>query len=59
MANQLPITIQVKKQNDTLVLVNELSSAKLDLFIKYLDEGQVVSLTYEVITADKSYTSKK
>jgi hypothetical protein len=55
MANQLPITIQVKKQNDTLVLVNELSSAKLDLFVKYLDEGQVVSLTYEVITADKSY----
>ena len=55
MADQLPITIQLRKENKELVIVNEMSKSKLDLFIKSLDEGQVVSVNYEVITADKTY----
>lgn len=55
MADQLPITIQVKRQNKELVIVNDMSRSKLDLFIKSLDENQVVAVTYEVITADKTY----
>jgi hypothetical protein len=55
MADQLPITIQVRKENKQLVIVNEMSKSKLDLFVKSLDEGQVVSVNYEVITADKTY----
>lgn len=55
MADQLPITIQLKKENKQLVIVNEMSRSKLDLFIKSLDENQVVAVTYEVITADKTY----
>jgi hypothetical protein len=55
MADQLPITIQLRKENKQLVIVNEMSKSKLDLFVKSLDEGQVVSVNYEVITADKTY----
>lgn len=55
MADQLPITIQLKKANKELIIVNDMSRSKLDLFVKSLDEGQVVAVTYEVITADKSY----
>jgi len=55
MADQLPITIQLRKQNKELVIVHDMSRSKLDLFVKSLEEGQVVAVTYEVISADKSY----
>jgi hypothetical protein len=54
MANQLPVSIRAKVVNKNLE-IDPLGSAKLGLFIKGLDDGDVVTITYEVQTADHSY----
>lgn len=55
MADQLPITIRLKKVNNELVVASDISSSRLALFIKGLDEGDTVDVTYEVVTGNKSY----
>lgn len=55
MANQLPVSIRAKVVNKNLE-IDPLGSAKLGLFIKGLDDGDVVIITYEVQTQDASYS---
>jgi hypothetical protein len=55
MADQLPITIRLKKINNELVCASDLSKSRLSLFVKSLDEGETVDVTYEVISDSKSY----
>lgn len=59
MSNQLPVSIRAKVINKSLE-IDPLGSAKLGLFIKGLQDGEVVTITYEVISNDHSYaqTSK-
>jgi len=54
MADQLPVSIRAKVVNKNLE-IDPLGSAKLGLFIKGLQEGETVMVTYEVQTADHSY----
>jgi hypothetical protein len=54
MANQLPVSIRAKVVNKNLE-IDPLGSAKLGLFIKGLDDGDIVTITYEVNTDDASY----
>ena len=54
MADQLPVSIRAKVVNKNLE-IDPLGSAKLGLFIKGLQEGETVVITYEVQTADHSY----
>ena len=54
MADQLPVSIRAKVVNKSLE-IDPLGSAKLGLFIKGLQEGETVVITYEVQTADHSY----
>lgn len=54
MANQLPVSIRAKVVNNNLE-IDPLGSAKLGLFIKGLQDGDVVIITYEVQTQDASY----
>ena len=54
MADQLPVSIRAKVVNKSLE-IDPLGSAKLGLFIKGLQEGETVIITYEVQTADHSY----
>ena len=54
MADQLPVSIRAKLGNKNLE-IDPLGSAKLGLFIKGLQEGETVVITYEVQTADHSY----
>jgi hypothetical protein len=52
--DQLPVSIRAKVVNKSLE-IDPLGSAKLGLFIKGLQEGETVVITYEVQTADHSY----
>ena len=52
--DQLPVSIRAKVINKNLE-IDPLGSAKLGLFIKGLQEGETVVITYEVQTADHSY----
>ena len=54
MADQLPVSIRAKVVNKSLE-IDPLGSAKLGLFIKGLQEGETVVITYEVQSADHSY----
>lgn len=54
MADQLPVSIRAKVVNNNLE-IDQLGSAKLGLFIKGLQEGDTVIITYEVQTSDASY----
>lgn len=54
MADQLPVSIRAKVVNKNLE-IDPLGSAKLGLFIKSLQEGETVVITYEVQTADHTY----
>jgi hypothetical protein len=54
MADQLPVSIRAKVVNKNLE-IDPLGSAKLGLFIKGLEEGETVVITYEVQTSDASY----
>lgn len=54
MADQLPVSIRAKVVNKNLE-IDPLGSAKLGLFIKGLQEGETVLITYEVQTEDASY----
>ena len=54
MANQLPVSIRAKVVNKNLE-IDPLGSAKLGLFVKGLQEGETVIITYEVQTDDASY----
>lgn len=54
MADQLPVSIRAKVVNNNLE-IDPLGSAKLGLFIKSLQEGETVVITYEVQTADHTY----
>ena len=54
MADQLPVSIRAKVVNKNLE-IDPLGSAKLGLFIKGLQEGETVVITYEVHTDDASY----
>jgi hypothetical protein len=55
MANQLPVSIRAKVVNKNLE-IDPLGSAKLGLFVKGLQEGETVIITYEVQTEDASYS---
>jgi hypothetical protein len=54
MADQLPVSIRAKVVNKNLE-IDPLGSAKLGLFIKGLQEGETVVITYEVQSNDHSY----
>lgn len=54
MADQLPVSIRAKVVNKNLE-IDPLGSAKLGLFIKGLEDGETVIITYEVQTSDASY----
>jgi hypothetical protein len=54
-ANLLPISVKFKKENKELIIANQLSKVQLDLFVKQLEEGQKVLVTYEVVNDDASY----
>lgn len=54
MADQLPVSIRAKVVNKNLE-IDPLGSAKLGLFIKGLQEGETVIITYEVQSEDASY----
>ena len=54
MADQLPVSIRAKVVNKNLE-IDPLGSAKLGLFVKGLQDGDTVLITYEVQTADHSY----
>lgn len=54
MADQLPVSIRAKIVNKNLE-IDQLGSAKLGLFIKGLQEGETVVITYEVQSNDHSY----
>lgn len=54
MPDQLPVSIRAKVVNKNLE-IDPLGSAKLGLFIKGLQDGEVVVITYEVQTSDHSY----
>jgi hypothetical protein len=56
MANLLPVSVKFKKEHKELVIANQLSKVQLDLFVKQLEEGQKVLVTYEVINDDASYS---
>ena len=53
MADQLPVSIRAKVVNKNLE-IDPLGSAKLGLFIKALQEGETILITYEVETNDAS-----
>lgn len=55
MADQLPISIKAKVVNKSLE-IDAMGSAKLGLFIKGLQEGEIIIITYEVQTNDASYS---
>lgn len=57
MADQLPVSVRAKVVNKSLE-IDPLGSAKLGLFLKGLDEGEHVIITYEVQTDDASYAQK-
>jgi hypothetical protein len=54
-ANLLPVSVKFKKENKELIIANQLSKVQLDLFVKQLEEGQKVLVTYEVVNDDASY----
>ena len=54
MSNQLPVSIRAKVVNKNLE-IDPLGSAKLGLFVKGLQEGDTVIITYETQTSDASY----
>ena len=54
MADQLPVSIRAKVVNKNLE-IDPMGSAKLGLFIKGLQEGETVVITYEVQSNDHSY----
>ena len=52
--DQLPVSIRAKVVNKSLE-IDSLGSAKLGLFIKGLEDGDTVIITYEVQNEDASY----
>jgi len=54
MADQLPITIRYKRVNNELVVLSDVDNAKLQIFIKGLEEKEIVDVTYEVVGSDGS-----
>lgn len=54
MADQLPVSIRAKVVNKSLE-IDPMGSAKLGLFIKGLEDGDTVIITYEVQNEDASY----
>lgn len=59
MADQIPITVRFQKVNNELVIHSSVDSARLKLFIKGLDEKEIVDVTYEVIGAGGSVAQLK
>ena len=57
MADQLPISVKAKVVNKALE-IDAMGSAKLGLFLKGLEEGEHIIITYEVQTDDASYAQK-
>ena len=58
MADQLPVSIRAKVVNKSLE-IDPLGSAKLGLFIKGLQDGETILITYEVETNDASNAQMK
>ena len=54
MADQLPVSIKVTYKDGELKM-DSMGSAKLGLFIKGLDDGETVIITYEVQSNDHTY----
>lgn len=55
MPDQLPLTLKWVKENKEIKIVNELGQARLREFVKTLEEGQELSVTYEVVNSTGSY----
>jgi len=55
MPDQLPLTLKWVKENNELRLVKSLSKVNLKQFIENLEEGQEVTVTYEVLNPTGSY----
>jgi hypothetical protein len=56
MANLLPVSVKFKKENKELVVADKISQVKLDMFVKQLEDGQKLVVTYEVVNDDASYS---
>ena len=56
MANLLPVSVKFKKENKELVVADKISQVKLDMFVKQLEDGQKLLVTYEVVNDDASYS---
>lgn len=54
-ANLLPVSVRFKKENKELIVSDKISQVKLDMFVKQLEEGQKVVVTYEIVNDDASY----
>jgi len=55
MANLLPVSVKFKKENKELIVADKISQVKLDMFVKQLEDGQKLVVTYEVVNDDASY----
>jgi hypothetical protein len=55
MADQLPISVRLKKIDSQLVFNSDLDKAKFNIFLKSLDDNETVTVTYEVTSSSGSY----
>jgi hypothetical protein len=55
MLDQLRLTLKWVKENNELRLVNSLSNVYLKHFVESLEEGQEITVTYEVLNPTGSY----
>lgn len=59
MADQIPITVRFQKVNNNLVVLGSVDDARLKLFVRGLEENEIVDVTYEVVGSDKSLAQLK
>jgi hypothetical protein len=55
MANHLPVTLKLKKVGKELVMLSDIDSTKLQMFLKSMPEGEIIQVTYETIGQGGSY----
>src|SRR5450631_3455753 len=54
--NQLPISVNYKKQGNQMVPVADVDKIREDTFFKSLVEGQKIEVTYQTLIEDGSYS---
>lgn len=55
MANQLPISLSLKKVDSELVFSSNADKAKFEIFLKSLSNNETVTVTYETTSSSGSY----